>query len=583
MTEGGRESIRRNVRWVYFSTFTFFLAGAVFYLVLARLLPEDKLGSVVVLLAIATLVSSIFSLGLGQSFQHFLSFYLGRKDSLTLRALTRNALIVTLCLSVLASLVTYVLSPFLSTVFFHSPDYVPQVEFVALYAGLITAAILVQSILLGLQRFVAYAAITVVMYVTIYGAPLLLLFVLHVGLRDIVLGWSAGAGVGALLYLIAVAVYYPRVDPHFAAPPPRRTPALYRTIALYSLPLFIASVISTGATYVDRLVLAGLTDLSNVGVYNYAILVGSGSLIVVAPFQTILVPKISEAFGRDELGAIRAMVRTASTLIVLIYVPFALAVAAIGPVLLRVLVGANYVPAAGPMAILLVLSAVAVPYSVLTSLATGVRRTSALVYASAAAIALNASLSFLLVPRIGMEGAAVGNSAMSWGILVVLMVALRANGLYSFDGAAIGRTWGAAATMAVLIGLPLLLFGETVWLALPLLLLGAAVLLALLRFSGAVPGDVREFVERLLPRRLGFLRPIIRWVAPRDEPPTATLQVDPGTASEHWSGPGRAPTGGTDQRPPNESPGVPPGLLMERENLAPSPRNVASADDPVDA
>ena len=583
MTEGGRESIRRNVRWVYFSTFTFFLAGAIFYLVLARLLPQDKLGSVVVLLAIATLVSSIFSLGLGQSFQHFLSFYLGRKDSLTLRALTRNALVVTLGLSALASLVTYLLSPFLSTVFFHSPDYVPQVEFVALYAGLITAAILVQSILLGLQRFVAYAAITVVMYVTIYGAPLVLLFVLHVGLRDIVLGWSAGAGVGALLYLVAVAVYYPRVDPLVVAPPPRRTSALYRTIALYSLPLFIASVISTGATYVDRLVLAGLTDLSNVGVYNYAILVGSGSLIIVAPFQTILVPKISEAFGKDEPGAIRAMVRTASTLIILIYVPFALAVAAVGPVLLGVLVGSTYVPAAGPMAILLVLSAVAVPYSVLTSLATGVRRTSALVYASSAAIGLNASLSFLLVPRIGMAGAAVGNSAMSWGILLVLMVALRSNGLYSFDRSAIGRTWGSAAAMAALIGLPLLYFGETIWLAVPLLLLGAAVLVVLLRVSRAVPGEVREFVERLLPRRLGFLRPLIRWVAPR-EASASSPQIDrPNPESTGWAPSASAPRPESEPPTRTEAAPVPAGLLTEPGSDTPRASAAVPADDPLDA
>lgn len=550
LLEDPRETTRRNIPWVYLSTTAFFVAGAIFYLYLARLLSAGQVGSVVVLLAIATLLSAVFSLGLGPSFQHFLSFYLGRKDGGTVRALIGSGLLAAVGLGLAAAAATYGLAPFLGQLFFHTSDFTSMVQLVAIYAGLFTASTLLQSVLLGLQRFFLYSALSLATYGTTYGSPLVLLHFIS-GVRAVVLGWSVGAALGFALFLTAV-VYHWRLPVHSQDPSPSPSPwdrGLYRSLLLYAIPLFASTVIATGASYVDRLILATLADLASVGVYNYAILVGSGSLIVVAPFATILIPKISEAFGRGEPQAIRAMIRTSNTLIVLVYVPFALAIASVGPFLLRFLVGPQFVAASEAMALLLVLTAIAVPYSVLTSLAAGVRRPWSLVGASTAAIGANAGLSFLLVPRLGMVGAAVGNSAMSWGVLIVLLVALRRTGLLAFDTTSIGRIWAAGLLMAAVIGLPLYEFGYSGFLAVPLVVVGLAVLLVGLRLSRAVPMEVRGFLERMLPRWLEFVKPAIRWAAPCEavfagaeaEPPT---RVPPGGTVASWGsegGPPRAP------------------------------------------
>ncbi len=515
---GAPPSSRHHIPWVYLSTLSFFLAGAIFYLYLARVLPTAELGSVVVLLAIGTLVSACFSLGLGPGFQHFLSYYLGRRDPVAVRTLVRSALVSTAVLSVATAATTAVLAGELSALFFHSGADASLIEILGVYAGLLTGLTLLQSVLLGLQRFVVYSAISILAYAASYGTPIVFLAIWP-DLRSVILGWTLGAGLGCALFLVTV-LGRPGgpggVGPEEGLP---KIGPLYRAVLTYSLPLFAATVITSGAVYVDRLVLASLSDLASVGVYNYAILVGSGSLIVTNPFSTILVPKISERFGGGQHDAIRGMTTTSITLVVLLYVPFALALAAIGPVLLSFLVGGSFVGASQPMAILLGLTAVAVPATVLTSVAAGVRRPAALVRASAFAVAANAGISFLLVPRIGMDGAAIGNSAMIWGAFLMLWLSLRDTGLLRIDLGSIGRIWASAAAMAATIALPLTLLGYPPVLVPAFVGAGLVVLLLMLRVTRAVPSEVVEFFEGLLPRWLGFLRPVIEWLAPGREAP----------------------------------------------------------------
>ncbi|MGI0053425.1 MAG: lipopolysaccharide biosynthesis protein, partial [Thermoplasmata archaeon] len=345
---------------------------------------------------------------------------------------------------------------------------------------------------------------------------------LRPGLDSIVLGWTLGAAVGCLLYLGAMLGGRTPGAGHPSSP--RRTGStgrpvlsLYRSVLVYSVPILASSVITTSATYVDRLVLASVSDLSSLGFYTYALLIVAASAAAVGPFTTILLPRISEHLGRNDRPAIRAVTRTAITLIVLVYVPIALGIAALGPFLLRFLVGAPFVQDSLPMAVLLALAALAVPGIVLSALAAGVRRTPAVLRAAAFALAANAALSIALVPRVGILGAALGNSAMYWGPLTVLYFELRGSGLLAADLRAISRIWLASGAMALSVGIPLLLLGYPPMLAPPLVIVGIAVLLVGLKFLKAVPEEAAEFLLQVLPRRLGFLRPVVLWVAPRPE------------------------------------------------------------------
>ncbi len=508
-----RETSSGSVAWIYAGTATFFLSGGAFYLYLARILPTGELGSVVVLGAIASLVSIAAALGLGGGLQHFLAFYRGRSEQANTRTLLRSAFALAALLSLLATGVLVVLADPLSHFFFHSGQYTATLEFLGLYAGLATAATILQSVLIGLQRFVAFSLAYILSSVATYGLPVLLLH-FWPDARSVVFGWALGAGIGVLVSAtLVVRGARAALRPGPAEPGSLRARTLYRSVLLYSVPLLASTLVGTTASYVDRLVLASLANLPTVGVYNYAILVATGSLFVVAPFATVLVPRISASFGRHEVRAIRAVGRTAITLIVLVYVPLALGLAAVGPALLRSLVGNAFVAASGPMALLLGITAVSIPYAVLVSIASGIRRTPILLHASALALLSNVGLSVLLVRRVGMMGAAVGNASMYSIVLLVLYFELRSTDLVRFDLGSIARIWAASATMFAAIAVPLFLLGFPIKLVPVFLVIGGAVLLLALRLVRAIPGDVVDALIRFLPRWTSVVRPVLCWSA----------------------------------------------------------------------
>jgi O-antigen/teichoic acid export membrane protein len=502
-----------SVPWVYASTVSFLLAGGVFYLYLARALPLNELGSVVILQAIAPLVSTGMSLGLGAGFNHFLSYHRARGELSVTRRLIRNAMTSAGILSLAAVAIVVALSNDLSLLFFHTSQYTASIQLLGLYIGLITTVGIFQGVLLGLQRFVAYSIISSLGNVLIFGIPVLF-YLLRPSVESIVIGWTTGGAIECALF-IGILVRQTRL------PRSQNSDVLlgaiqkpfYHSVLLYSIPVLASNVITTGAFYVDRLVLASITNLSAVGVYNYAILIASGSLFIIAPFSTILVPRISALFGRNDPDSIRAITRTSSSLIVLVYVPFGLGIAALGPFLLRYLVGGNFVSASFPMALLLAITAVFIPYVVLVNLAAGIRRTPVLARASACALAANIALSIVLVPRIGIAGAALGNSAMSWAPFVALYLGLRDTRLVQFDLNSMARMWTAAVAMVIAVAIPLILLRyEAIFVPL-FVVIGIGVFLASLRITRAISDDVANALVRFLPRWAGVLRASICWIA----------------------------------------------------------------------
>ncbi len=525
-SEDSDELPQGGATWVYASAVVTTAAGALFYLYLARAVSLDQLGAIVVLQAFAYIVATAASLGLGRGFQHFLAFFRGRGEGSTYTRPLVGMSYVTVVLLCLASAgISLSIAGGLSLWLFHSANYLPTIELLAPYAGLLVATIILTGVIVGLQRYIAYSVVMILGTATMYGVPVVLYSEYH-SLQSIVLGWIAGAVVliSAALVVIERITRLPSGTGRPAAGVYGR---LYRNLFTYSLPVVVSALVTTCTYYIDRLILASLVNLPTVGIYNYAILFASASLFAVSPFQTILISRISALFGRGESGPIASLVRTGGTLVVLIFVPLSLALSALGPVLLRYLVGAPFVAAALPMAVLLGISAAFVPFTILTSLASGIRRTSAVMVSSVCALAANASLSILLVPHFGMVGAAIGNSSMFWAPFLALYLLFRETGLVDFDLRSMAAVWAASVGMALTVAVPLLLLGY----ALPFVPLfaaaGVVVFVILVRGLGALPWEVTVELQRHLPTWANILRPIIRWAGepgrPRPEPATPPL------------------------------------------------------------
>ena len=179
------------------------LSGAIFYLYLARVLSQVDLGAVVILSAIAALMAVVFSLGIGPGFQHFLSYHLGRSETEAVRSLVRSAFFLALILSISAAVATFALSTVFSDLFFHTRSYANAIEILAIFAGVQTGSGTLQSVLVGLQKFVAYSVVYIFGSITIYGLAVTFLWHWH-SVDSIVAGWALGATLSCVLAVTAI-------------------------------------------------------------------------------------------------------------------------------------------------------------------------------------------------------------------------------------------------------------------------------------------------------------------------------------------------------------------------------------------
>ncbi|MDA8055100.1 MAG: oligosaccharide flippase family protein [Thermoplasmatales archaeon] len=289
-----REEISGGIFLQYVKSFVGFISGFVFYLFIIHFYSSLLVGIVALLLAVANLMNMLFSLGLGAGLQHFISYHLGRDEYGGVREMVVKFLLTGFSLAMLSLLlVMYSTSGVFAMLFFHSPAYVPLLRCLSIYLMFMVFGSFLGGTMIGLQNFRSEARWRIGGILISYSSALLLLFLFNNSI-SIVIGWIAGSVFSnvAFLLIIISRMRNIRVDVGGGV----EIAPVFR----YSFPIFLASLVGIGSTYVDRFVVSYLLNLSLPGIYNFALLISSAIGFIVGPFTTILLPKLSEMYGLNK-------------------------------------------------------------------------------------------------------------------------------------------------------------------------------------------------------------------------------------------------------------------------------------------
>lgn len=222
----------------------------------------------------------------------------------------------------------------------------------------------------------------------------------------------AGAVVVALLCLVRRArsgIGWPRFD--------RETT---RTLVAYGIPFGVVAIVQTASYRLDILFLQGLEGSTAVGTYSIA--VGTGELLRYLPFAIgfVLLPRV--AASRDSARAASETAKLARWTVLLTTLG-ALVLGAVAVPLIPIVYGEAFAGAVAPLGILLVGLVASVWYQVLSGYLSGRGHIRALLGATLVGLALNVSLNLVLIPRLGIAGAAAA-SAVSYTVTGLLALRL---------------------------------------------------------------------------------------------------------------------------------------------------------------
>jgi O-antigen/teichoic acid export membrane protein len=384
-----------------------------FYFIAARSLTTSELGAFFVANAVFLILTTTLQLGAQVGFIRFIPQYrvLGRAADV------RTSLVVgavpVLALSTVAAVGLHQIAPRLAGVFDHGQNGQEVVRFLQLLAWFVPAG----------TAFMLLMAATVG-----FGTMLPSLVLDKVGetAAQVAGAVIAAAGLGASFYAIAWGAPYAlflvlavlwllrllrRAERRAGADVASTG---WRNVAkefwVFSAPRGLASVFQVAVLWLDTVLIGAIASTQEAGIYSIAtryLVIGQ---VAVRALLQVVGPKLSEVLAAGRRDRAQAVYETTTTWLIGIVWPVYLSVAVFAPLLLRVF-GEQYVEGQTPLLILAGAMLVAVASGPVDMVLLMGGRSWWSVVNWGAALVVNIALNVILIPRIGMSGAAVAWTA----------------------------------------------------------------------------------------------------------------------------------------------------------------------------
>lgn len=381
---------------------------------LARILPLEDFGLFYAVFTFFMFLSILTNLGYGQALVKFVPEFLAKKQKHDAEKTFFHVFLVRIIISVaIASVVALFAGP-LAIVYFKTPLAVGVILLFSVFLVLNNIESGINLSFQALQDMLDYGLS--------YFFSKFLFFLLVVSM--FFLGLSTTAVLPALACLAASAVtivafgavLYKKIKPKkvwtdFDRP-------LFSRLTAFAFPSLLTEASGLIIGYIDTILITIFLTLDQVGVYNATLptvlLIGYAATAMT----TVLFPMASEIWAKNEKGRLSA-VGSLYTYAIFVTLPFAVLMLIYPKTILDVLFGPDYVAGFIAMRLLAVgvifIGLARINFSVLS----GIGRPKEVTKIMLAAAVFNTILNVLLIPSLGIAGAAL-TTTMSYFIMMIL-------------------------------------------------------------------------------------------------------------------------------------------------------------------
>lgn len=386
----------RNVLFGTASAILTRLASIVFIIILTRLLLPGDFGIYALTLTIAAFAFESFDLGINSALSRFLPPSLARARAREVAGYFQYFLRIKILVSIVLGTAITLLAEPISLLIFSKPELIEPLRLGGLFIFAMSLFGFFQAIFYAVQR-----VRDVFVGNSIYEFSRLLMVPLLVILGYSIVGAIAGLIISVGLALAAFLVMaYRHCDYLFSRPPKRiklKTKQVRRYLVFVGLLVFLTSAFLS----VDALILGALLPAEFIGFYRVAvsIVISIGSLLTIS---TVMFP----VFSQLKKPVLRHAFDRAIKYSLALSIPAAFGTFYLATPIVLIFFGQSYILAAIPLAILALLIVELSVGPLLQTLLLARDFPQYVTAFSAAGLTINATLSILLIPTIGIAGAA---------------------------------------------------------------------------------------------------------------------------------------------------------------------------------
>lgn len=376
------------------------LHGLILIPVLTKTLGASGYGTWAQIIVTISLITPIAMLGLPSAMVRFLA---AEKDKKEIQEGVYSVLFAILFFGLIFSLLVYALSNPIAVTIIRDASATPLIKIASIIvlAGALDGATLQFFLTFGQMK--KYSALTLLQT---FGEVCLVALAVFYG------SGLLGAVVSLLtsriiVFLISFSLVISKIG--FAIPTFTQIKSRLKPYLLFGLPMVPAVISAWVINMSDRYIIGYFMGSTPVGIYAAAYGVGSVILMFYSPISTVLYPTISKLWEDDKLEDVRTHLKYTFKYFLMIAIPSAFGLTVLARQILIILSTSEFVSSG-----VLVLSISAfstVLYggsSILGHVFVLIKKTKYIAYLLAIAAVTNIILNIILVPLIGILGAAIG-------------------------------------------------------------------------------------------------------------------------------------------------------------------------------
>lgn len=433
--------VARGASILFTQNLAVLVIGLVYFVFLARLLPPYEMGVLTVLLLILYLIEMVGDLGLSNASSKYIPDLMGKGDIDGASSVYRKILGTNMLFGFSLSALCFIMAPWLSLALTQTLEYVVlfRVLSLSVLTGLISLAAF--GFVQGIQHWREYAGISIVHFTIRRFLGLYLVFI-GLGLIGIVYGWILGDILGIFLSLLVVdRRLKSTVSASFPLP----------KLLVFSIPVLGYNLLRYAVQWVDRVFVMGYMSLFDLGIYQIAIYALTVLGIIPLSIFTALYPQLSELYAKRGIQALDKIFKSVTRYTILIFTPIVFAVITLHRPIIALFAGLRYIEASIPLAIMCVGALAWGLALIINSFLMTLEQTKAVFGVMSTSFVLYLMASLLLVPNLGLIGAATVRGSLPFAMLFLGFYALRKHMTTEFDREACWKGFTASVIASVVI------------------------------------------------------------------------------------------------------------------------------------
>jgi len=395
----GVQRFARDVALSFINLAAVTLTGFILRIFLARYLGADDLGLYTLTYSVYSFAILFSAFGIGAALTKYVAEFKG--DTARIKLLVSSGIITVPAIGCAVALIVYASSNAIAGLL-DMPDLgklLHTVAFIFPFAALQMAAL---GFLNGLRRMRLFALINI-------GCS-----VLTIILTVALVLWGHGL-VGAIVALVLSAVLAGlfslfSIRKSLVKPKLEQYAPVIKLLLAFGVYLILTSSLDLVTQYTDIFMIGYYMTETDVGYYSAAITLSIAMLIIPRAVAMITNPTMSAYWGKGEVSKIEDLVNRIMKYAAGLLIPLGFVAAFLAEPIITLIFGKEFTPAVLPLQILLIRTVCGgIPASVGTALSS-TAYINILFRLSAALAVLNMILNLLLIPRWGIDGAAIATT-----------------------------------------------------------------------------------------------------------------------------------------------------------------------------